>query len=115
MEEIVTRFALENIGALIERGSRTVEVTEDGYWRYNAVVDSAEKFMTYVDPRAHNYYQNEFGRSAANSPLDTRLLWNWLRDPARRRSSAGHPRIDASLLEQYGEIAPHFGGDLIID
>ena len=37
MEELATRFALENIGGLIEQGERTVEVTEDAYWRFNAV------------------------------------------------------------------------------
>ncbi len=115
MEEVVTRFALESIGALIEQGRRTVEVTEDAYWRYNGVVDSAEKFMTYVDPRSHNYYQNEFGRSAVNCPLDTRLLWNWLRDPAGRHSFDGASRIDESLLEDYRKIDPHFGRDLIVD
>jgi 4-hydroxyacetophenone monooxygenase len=119
MEEVVTRFALENIGGLIEQGKRTVEVTEDAYWRYNAEIDKAEKFMTYVDPRANNYYQNEHGRSAANGPLDTRLLWNWLRDPAgRRRSAAGceeASHIDESLREQYRTLHPYFGADLIVE
>ena len=91
MEEVATRFALENIGGLIEKGQQAVEVTEDAYWRYNAVIDEAERFMTYVDPRAHNYYQNEFGRSATNGPLDTRLTWNWLRDPAARRPARDLP------------------------
>lgn len=114
MEEVATRFALENIGGLIEQGKETVEVTEDAYWRYNAVIDQAERFMTYVDPRAHNYYQNEFGRSATNGPLDTRLTWNWLRDPAARRPAPEQPPIDDGLIEQYRAIDPHFGGDLVV-
>jgi 4-hydroxyacetophenone monooxygenase len=113
MEEVATRFALENIGALIEQGKRAVEVTADAYWRYNGLIDRAERFMTYVDPRADNYYQNEFGRSAANGPLDTRLTWNWLRDPARRRRG-GELSVDESLVEQYGTIDPHYGADLIV-
>ena len=114
MEEVATRFALENIGALIEQDKRAVEVTEDAYWRYNGEVDRAERLMTYVDSRAHNYYQNEFGRSAANGPLDTRLIWKWLRDPADRQLSAGQPGIDESLVDQYRAIDPHFGADLVV-
>ena len=102
MEEVATRFALENIGALIEQGKQAVEVTEDAYWRYNAEIDRAERLMTYVDPRAHNYYQNEFGRSAANGPLDTRLIWNWLRDPASRRPI----RSDTRYRREPGRAIP---------
>ncbi len=115
MEELVARFALESIGGLIERGNRTVEVSDDAYWRYNTVIDSAEKLMTYVDPRSHNYYQNEFGRSAVNCPLDTRLLWRWLRDPAHRRRSSDEQPIHEHLLDQYHQIHPQFGLDLIIE
>jgi 4-hydroxyacetophenone monooxygenase len=114
MEEVTTRFALESIGGLIEQDKRLVEVTEEAYWRYNAVIDNAERFMTYVDPRANNYYQNKFGRSATNGPLDTRLTWAWLRDPARRQPARGQPAIDETLVGQYRAIAPYFGADLII-
>jgi 4-hydroxyacetophenone monooxygenase len=114
MEEIATRFALENIGALIAQGKQTVEVAEDAYWRFNAEVDRAERLMTYVDPRASNYYQNEFGRSAANGSLDTRLIWHWLRDPASRRPATAQATIDESLLRQYHAIDPHHGADLVV-
>jgi 4-hydroxyacetophenone monooxygenase len=113
MEEITARFALESLAGLIESGHRSVEVTEDAYWRYNAELDRAEKLMTYMDSRASNYYQNQHGRSAANGPLDTRLLWNWLRDPAGRRAG-DEPGIDPGLHDQYHAINPHFGADLII-
>ena len=36
VEEMVTRFALECIGGLITEGKRSVDVTTDAYWRYNA-------------------------------------------------------------------------------
>ena len=114
MEEIATRFALENIGGLIERERRVVEVTEDAYWRFNAELDTAERLMTYVDPRANNYYQNEFGRSASNGPFDTRLNWTWLRDPAARRTSAGPLPIDETIADQYRSIDPRFGADLVV-
>jgi 4-hydroxyacetophenone monooxygenase len=114
MEEITTRFALENIAGLIESGRRSVEVTEDAYWRYNAEVDRAEKLMTYMDARASSYYQNQFGRSAANGPLDTRLLWHWLRDPAARRPAGAGPAIDPALLDSYQAIDPRVGADLIV-
>jgi 4-hydroxyacetophenone monooxygenase len=114
MEEMATRFALENIAALVEQGRQAVEVTEDAYWRYNAVVDEAQRLMTYVDPRARSYYQNEFGRSATQGPLDSRLIWRWLRDPAGRRPSSEDPPIDESLMEQYRAVDPRFGADLAV-
>jgi 4-hydroxyacetophenone monooxygenase len=114
MEEITARFALEVVAGLIESGHRSVEVTEDAYWRYNAELDRAEKLMTYMDSRASNYYQNQYGRSAANGPLDTRLLWHWLRDPAARRPDSATAAIHPSLHDAYHAIDPHFGADLIV-
>ena len=64
--------------------------------------------------RASNYYRNQHGRSATNGPLDSRLLWNWLRDPASRRAADGRPVIDESLLEDYHTLNPHFGADLTV-
>lgn len=115
MEEMVTRFALECIGALIEQRKQTVDVADDAYWRYNAEIDSAEKLMTYVDPRASNYYQNEHGRSASNTPLDTRLLWSWLRDPAGRRDHRAPLPLDDSLRDRFTVLDPRIGGDLIVE
>jgi 4-hydroxyacetophenone monooxygenase len=114
MEEIAARFALENIGGLIEQGKGTVEVSEEAYWRFNAEVDEAESLMTYLDRRAANYYRNEHGRSATNVPLDTRLIWNWLRDPARRHRRDEYSAIDENLVNQYRAIEPHHGADLIV-
>ncbi|SEP05378.1 flavin-containing monooxygenase [Trujillonella endophytica] len=115
MEELTTRFALESIAGLLEQRRRSVEVTEDAYWRFNGVLDAAEQFMTYMDPRQSNYYQNDFGRSAANNPLDTRLLWNWLRDPAGRRTADAPLEIDETLLDQYDAVHPRFGADLVVE
>lgn len=114
MLELSARFALENIGALIESGNAAVEVTEDGFRRYNAEIDKAEPTMIYSDPRARNYYTNAFGRSAANNPIDNRVLWNWMRDPAGRRT----PRDGRMLAEQFTEIfraiTPRQGADLVV-
>jgi 4-hydroxyacetophenone monooxygenase len=67
-----------------------------------------------MDPRASNYYRNQHGRSATNGPLDSRLVWNWLRDPARRRPPGGPPVIDASLQADYQAVNPHLGADLTV-
>ena len=101
--EIEIRFALSCIAGLIEQDKRAVEVTTDAYWRYNDELDRTEKRMIYMDPRVKNYYRNEHGRSAVNSPIDYRRMWNWLRDA--RRPAAGEP--DAGLK-------PYFGEDLVV-
>jgi len=101
-EEFVVRFALGCIGGLISGGRRTVEVSADGYARYNAEVDRCEARMLYADPRVNTYYRNEHGRSAANNPIDIRRIWAWTRDPVH--GEGGTDRC----------IEPYFGKDLVV-
>ena len=115
MEEMVTRFALGCIGGLITQGKRSVDATMDGYGRYNRELDEAERLRVYVDPRAHNYYQNEHRRSATNGPLDARLLWHWLRSPAAPPPEGQLPPIDEQLAESRAAVKPWFGYDLVVE
>jgi 4-hydroxyacetophenone monooxygenase len=115
MEEMVTRFALHCISGLVTTNKRAVDVTIDAYWRYNAVVDRAESSRTYLDPRAHNYYRNEHGRSATNGPLDTRLMWHWLRQPVMPTSEEPRPDVVEKLHEASEAVRPHFGADLVVE
>jgi 4-hydroxyacetophenone monooxygenase len=101
--EIVTRFALQCIAGLITQDKRSVEVTNEAYWRFNDELDRDEKQMIYMDRRAHSYYQNEAGRSCVNGPVDIRRMWRWLRDPTGRPPATP----DAGLK-------PHFGEDLVV-
>jgi 4-hydroxyacetophenone monooxygenase len=80
-EEMITRFALERLEELIRERKATVEVTEEGYWRFNNELDEREATKIWSDRRAHNYYKNEFGRSASNSPFLGTEMWNWLKHP----------------------------------
>ena len=112
LEELVTRFALECIDALITRGKRTVEVTPDAYWRYNDALDRAAASKVYLDPRANNYYTNEFRRSATNGAFDSRLLWEWLRDP---RGPRPDPTPDEDeVMRMRDIISPYFGHDITL-
>ena len=101
--EIEIRFALQCIAGLITQNKRTVEVTDDAYWRFNAELDREESFMLYMDPRVSNYYRNEHGRSAVNCPIDFRRMWRWLRNP----TGPVPAQTDAGLK-------PCFGGDLVV-
>jgi 4-hydroxyacetophenone monooxygenase len=101
--EIEIRFALQCLAGLITQDRRTVEVTDDAYWRFNAELDREESLMLYSDPRVSNYYRNEYGRSAVNCPVDFRRMWRWLRDP----TGPVPARTDAGLK-------PCFGGDLVV-
>ena len=104
-EEMTTRFALGCIAGLILEDRRSVDVGEQAYWRYNAIVDEYEAGMIYKDPRVKTYYTNEFGRSAANGAVDIRRIWGWLRDPTRRQVEG---------TEDESEPRPWFGEDLIV-
>lgn len=115
MEEMVTRFALNCIGGLIAQDKRSIEATSDGYRRFNKEVDEAESHRIYVDPRVNNYWQNEHGRSSANNPLDSRLLWHWLRNPAAPPSGGERPPVDEALATSWARVRPWFGHDLTVD
>jgi 4-hydroxyacetophenone monooxygenase len=112
LEELITRFALECIDALVTREKNSVEVTEDAYWRYNDGLDKAAATKVYMDPRAHSYFRNEFGRSATNGAFDARLLWEWLRDP--RQPAVGEQADEDEVMKMRGIINPHFGHDLTL-
>jgi 4-hydroxyacetophenone monooxygenase len=112
-EEMVTRFALQCISGLITKKKHTIDVSLEAYWRYNDEVDRAEALMMYKDPRAHNYYKNDSGRSAVNSPIDIRKIWTWLRDPLHRRTNgdqSGDPEALGSPV-----VRPYFQEDLVVE
>ena len=112
-EEMVIRFALQCIEHLIIEAKHTVDVTVDGYWRYNDELDRHEALKIYTDPRANNYYKNEHGRSAANSPFDIRQMWAWLRRPEDHDGGEAHSPTDRATSGE-AAVRPHFGEDLIV-
>jgi len=114
LEELITRFALECIDALITREKDTVEVTENAYWRYNDALDKVAATKVYMDPRAHSYFRNEFGRSATNGAFDARLLWEWLRDPRQPADAVGENVDEEEVMKMRGIINPHFDHDLML-
>jgi 4-hydroxyacetophenone monooxygenase len=111
VEESITKFIVECLGHLIVGGRKAIDVTEDAYWRYNREVDRAEELKVYSDRRVNNYYKNEFGRSAGNSPFDGRLFWSWLRSPSDARPQADQWAGDW----QEEPLRPYFGGDLVVE
>jgi 4-hydroxyacetophenone monooxygenase len=100
---LVTRFALECIAGMIKQDGKTVDVTLDAYWRFNDELDRAASSKVYLDPRAHSYFTNEYGRSATNGAIDGRVLWNWLRNPA------GSEPVGSTDV-----ISPYFGHDIVV-
>lgn len=112
-EEYVTRFALECFRGLIESGRRTVDVSDDAYWRFNEEVDRWEEIKIYMDPRASSYFQNG-KRSPGNAPIDMRKIWAWLRSPTGPRPGEA-PIWSAGPVEESTEIRPYFDDDLIVE
>ncbi len=80
--EVVARYALECMEHLIVDDRREVEVTEEAYWRYNRILDERNANKVWSDPRAHNYYWTEFGRSAVMCPFYPWEIWHSLRHPS---------------------------------
>jgi len=109
-EEMVVRFAVGCIAGLIAQGKQEVDVTTDAYWRYAEELDRWEARMLYSDPRVTTYYRNEFGRSAANNPIDIRRIWAWTRNPAPGEATGPAP----APYREDTTIAPRFGSDLLV-
>jgi 4-hydroxyacetophenone monooxygenase len=112
VEEFVTRFILGCLAHLIRDEKRSVEVAQDAYQRYNEELDRAEATKIYTDPRAKNYYTNQYGRSAGNLPFDVRKMWRWLRDPADARVH-DVPRVAGETAAECA-VVPQFGHDLVV-
>jgi 4-hydroxyacetophenone monooxygenase len=108
-EELTIRFAVGCIAGLIAERKKTVDVSDEAYWRFAEEVDACEARMLYSDPRVTTYYKNSFGRSAANNPIDIRRIWRWTRNPAPSEATGpGVPTADAA-------IQPRFGADLVVE
>jgi 4-hydroxyacetophenone monooxygenase len=81
LEEMVVRYTLSCIEAMVGEGKRSVEPSEEAYRRWNDELDAREAHKIYRDPRARSYYTNEHGRSATNCPFTGTEMWHRLRRP----------------------------------
>ncbi len=79
--EKTAHYALQCMEALVLRGGGAMEVKPEAYWRYNHLVDERNRGKAWSDPRAHNYYWTEFGRSAVMNPFYTAEMSAFLREP----------------------------------
>ena len=79
--ELVTRYALQCMERLILEDRKEIEPTEEAYWRFNEDVDERNARKIWSDPRSHNYYWTEHGRSAVMCPFTGPEIWSLLRHP----------------------------------
>jgi 4-hydroxyacetophenone monooxygenase len=82
IEELVTRFALDRIKELVVGDQRAVDVTENAYREYNGLLDEWEDRKIYSDPRAHNYFRGQYGRSPTNCGIPGGEMWRLLKEPS---------------------------------
>jgi 4-hydroxyacetophenone monooxygenase len=80
--EMHMAYALKCIERLILDDKRSIEPTEEAYWRFNEAVDERNRQKAWSDPRAHNYYWTAHGRSAIMNPFDQQVVWRMLQEPA---------------------------------
>ena len=114
-EEMVTRFALECIEHLVLEGKQSVDVTVDGYWRYNDELDRHEALKIYSDPRAQQLLPERArplgGQLPVRRATDVDLAAPTRGPPAQRWSAGGaEPTPGGS-----DGVRPHFGEDLIVE
>jgi len=79
--EQVGLYALKCMETLVLSGARTAEVRPEAYWRYNHLVDERNMRKAWSDPRAHNYYWTQYGRSAVMNPFDSAEMHRFLSKP----------------------------------
>ncbi|WP_028062389.1 flavin-containing monooxygenase [Solirubrobacter soli] len=80
--DFVVRYAIECMHRLIEGGARAIEPRREAYDRFNEDVDARNARKVWSDPRAHNYYWTEHGRSAVMCPFNSPEIFHLLRHPA---------------------------------
>lgn len=106
MEEMAIRFAMKCFEGLILEERKAVDVSMDGYERFNAELDRLEATRVYSDYRVTSYFKNEHQRSAVNNPIDVRRYWNWMLNPAGEQTAAA--KADPVVKAKFGE-------DLLVD
>ncbi len=79
--EKVAHYALQCLETLVLGRGDAMEVKPDAFWRYNRLVDARNLTKVWSDPRAHNYYWTEHGRSAVMNPFYTAEMSGFLREP----------------------------------
>ena len=79
--EMVALYALQCMETLILDDGARSRSDREAYWRYNRVVDERNLSKAWSDPRAHNYYWTEHGRSAVMYPFYPWEIWHSLRHP----------------------------------
>ncbi len=79
--EMATLYAMQCMERMIVEGKRSVEVTEDAYWRFARLVDERNAGLVWSDPRGNSYYWSKHGRSAVMNPFGGAEMWNFLHRP----------------------------------
>ncbi|MFZ0500929.1 MAG: NAD(P)/FAD-dependent oxidoreductase [Steroidobacteraceae bacterium] len=79
--EMQTRYALTCFKMLIETNRKFLDVRKSAYEEFNGRLDEELAQTIWLDKRQQSYYQNEFGRSATNSPWKVLQLWTAWREP----------------------------------
>lgn len=67
--EVTMLYAMRCMENLILEDKRSIEVTEEAYWRYNRLVDKLNATKIWADPRAHNYWWTKHGRTSSQIPF----------------------------------------------
>jgi 4-hydroxyacetophenone monooxygenase len=81
LHELTALYAMTCMERAISEGRRAIEVKEEPYWRYNHLLDDINRRKVWSDPRAHNYYWTQHGRSAVMNPIESPGMWRLLRQP----------------------------------
>lgn len=79
--ELSTLYLLRCAEKLLIEDKSSVTVRREAYDRWADMIDERNRRKVWSDPRAHNYYWTEFGRSATMNPLFPSEMWRALRKP----------------------------------
>jgi 4-hydroxyacetophenone monooxygenase len=79
--EVTTLYAMRCMERLILEGRRSIEVTDEAFWRYNREVDRLNAIKIWADPRAHNYWWTKHGRTSSQIPFTGYQIRDMLQRP----------------------------------
>lgn len=73
--ECETRFIVESVRMLLERGLRSMDCRPEVHDAYNERIDAGNRMMSWGDSDVNSWYKNEFGRVAQNWPFNLYEYW----------------------------------------
>lgn len=81
VSETQIHYIIECLDAMVKRGARAMEPTEEAFVAFNAQIDRDLQKLIWTHPKARSYYRNSKGRVFLSNPYRLVDYWTMTRAP----------------------------------